>query len=157
RNDGGGSFTDVASGPVAAAGGLALWGDVDNDGDLDLSLMREEGGSTLLRNDGNGVFVDITPPGPYARARAAAWGDYDNDGDEDVFLADDVAGSTSHLLANDGSGAFTEVLAGAVPGPEGNFCAWGDFDADGDLDLFVARAGANQLLRNDAGQFVDVT
>src|SRR6266545_8330581 len=85
-----GRFVDVAASlgidPVGGAGG-AIMDDFDNDGRLDIFVMR--GGwefpmrNSLLRNNGNGTFTDVTQSSGLAsgehRTHTAAWADYDND------------------------------------------------------------------------------
>jgi hypothetical protein len=133
------------------------WGDYDNDGDLDLYFANRYTGNKLLRNDGGGVFVDVTS-GPLAdggHAKNVAWGDYDNDGDLDLFLAkgDGAIRGPNRLLRNDGGGVFVDATSGALT----DSGLWsgstlGDFDNDGDLDLYVANLqGANRLFLNQKG------
>jgi hypothetical protein len=90
-----------------------------------------------------------------------AWGDYDNDGFPDLFVANAI-GSTNRLYHNNGNGSFTRMRAGKIvtefadsDGP-----VWGDYDNDGDLDLFVANGLWSSsplppepgfLYRNDGG------
>ena len=137
--------------------------DFDGDGAPDVYLpnggaeVRAESrpagpGGKLFRNRGDGAFDDVTArsgaalPKVYAMGGSAA--DFDADGDEDLFvtaLGDDV------LLRNDG-GVFVDVTAAAGVGggrwtdasgakhPEWSTAsAWFDADADGDVDLFVAK------------------
>ena len=87
----------------------------------------------------------------------------DDDGDLDLFLANQ-AGAADAMWRNDGT-AFTDVAADSsgMTGPprtkdEGGVgCAIGDYDNDGDLDIFVPNYGHNQLYRNnDNGTFTDV-
>ncbi len=164
RNDGSGEFTDATSGPLgdAGPGSAVVWGDYDNDGDPDLYLVNWGATSKLLRNDGGGAFVDVTagPLGDIGYGHAAAWGDYDNDGDLDLFIANapDFP-SPSRLLRNGGGGVFVDAASGTLANQAGNGVAWGDYDLDGDLDLYLARSGQpNALFRNDGGgTFADAT
>ena len=160
RNDGGLAFVDVTSGPLGDAlnGKGVAWGDYDNDGDLDLFFANQYTGNKLLRNDGAGVFVDVTTT-PLAdvggHAKGVVWGDYDNDGDLDLFLAkgDGALLAENKLLRNDGGGVFVDATSGALL----NLGMWsgsalGDFDNDGDLDLYVANlSGPNKLFLNQVG------
>ena len=103
RNDDGGAFVDVTSGPLGDTGlgfGVA-WGDYDNDGDLDLYLANYNSANKLFRNDGGGAFVDVTsgPLGDTGGGQGVAWGDYDNDGDLDLYLAN--FGEANKLLRNE--------------------------------------------------------
>ena len=105
---------------------------------------------------------------PETMGSGAAFFDYDGDDDPDLFLVNStswphlpaaVPAPTSRLYANDGSGSFRDVsrAAGLELEMYGTGVAVGDYDADGRLDLFVAAVGANRLLRNTPGGFVDVT
>ena len=99
-----------------------------------------------------------------------AWGDYDNDGYPDLFLvnfhasifstATDPESGKSALYRNNGDGTFNDVTAQAGLGLAtfGMGAAWGDYDNDGDLDLYLRNYGPNMLYRNDGdGTFEDVT
>lgn len=99
-----------------------------------------------------------------------AWGDYDNDGDPDLFLVNfrasildkDTSKATGRcaLYRNEGNGHFTDVSESTGAGLScfGLAAAWGDFDNDGDLDLYVTCYGPNILLRNNGdGTFSDFT
>ena len=137
--------------------------DYDNDGDPDLFVGFDGKPNRLYRND-QGTFADVAAEAGVVDSRptrAAAWGDFDSDGDPDLMLGFTPAKGASVLkLYRNTAGTFTDttaavgltVPAGAVRQP-----AWIDFDADGDLDLFIAyRDRANALYRNDAGKFTDV-
>lgn len=104
----------------------------------------------------------------------ACWGDYDADGDVDLFVPDSLGPDDegrSRLYRNDGPGPegthrFTDVTEDAVPDRPGmaQGCVWGDYDADGHLDLFVTYVVADYsfqgpvLYRNiDGARFEDVT
>jgi hypothetical protein len=166
RNDGGGTFTRVAAGMVDGnhTSTAAAWGDYDNDGDLDLfvSCAGVPGGSTgrpnlFYRNDGNGTFTSLTslpandPESQGGTSHGCNWGDFDNDGWIDLFVAN-TAGTNDFLYHNNGDGTFTKVLGDIAvnDGASSWGTAWGDYDNDGFLDLFVAnRGGANFLYHNN--------
>lgn len=162
RNDAG-LFVDVTSGPLGGATGTrnAVWGDYDNDGDQDVYVVRA-GNNQLLRNEGGGVFVDATvgPLGDGGSGTGADWGDYDNDGDLDLYFAN-TGGQSSHLLRNNGGGSFSDVTNTALSNSASGFgdgVAWGDYDNDGDLDLYLTNFGsANKLFHNLNGFFFDAT
>ena len=171
---------------TAMSGGGAVL-DFDGDGDQDLFVVTGGGApDRLYRNDGGGVFTDVAAAAGVARAhrgQGAAAADVDGDGDADLFVASHgPAGAPRpgfHLLyRNDGpAGAdgmvrFTEIgrragvattTTGIESGMGGSF---GDYDLDGDLDLFVAswsgETAGNTLFRNDGvvdgvPRFTDVT
>lgn len=159
-------------------GMAAAWGDYDNDGKLDLYVVNGTSfnpsnrlyhnemnlnGNPLvaaLKNQQDGAFVDVAEmlgvasPGNGA---SAAWADYDNDGDLDLYLAN--WNQANHLFRNNFSESqlntpFTDVGAkfglddtGAAAG-----VAWGDYDNDGDLDLYLANEKVNRLYRNDLSE-----
>ncbi len=73
-------------------------------------------------------------------SNGCAWGDYDNDGDLDLFVANYA--QNNFLYQNNGNGAFTKITSGPIVYDGGNSIgsSWGDYDNDGDLDLFVANS-----------------
>lgn len=180
RADGKGGFENVGEewGLDAQLGGLnAVHADFDNDGDLDILVLR--GGwlhadgqirNSLLRNDTGssaGHFVDVTRNAGMAAAsyptQTAGWADYDNDGDLDVYVGnegDGVNAYPSQLFRNNGDGTFTDVAeaAGVVNDRYTKGVSWGDFNNDGHADLYVSTNNSpNRLYRNDGeGKFTDV-
>ncbi len=115
-----------------------------------------------MRRDWMSIWTDASTPA-MATPDNAAWAsfvDVDNDGDLDIHVY--TSGTTpDRLYVNDGTGGFTESASGALAATVGVMgLAWGDYDNDGDLDLFLARPAGypNALLRNDGGLvFTDVT
>jgi len=95
--------------------------------------------------------------------------DYDNDGDADILFVnskrwnwdkrENNEPATMALYANDGSGSFTNVTkeAGLDITVYGQGVAFGDFDNDDQVDIFIANLGSNLLLKNDGGKFTDIT
>jgi len=151
RNDGGGLFTDVALPNFQIMGrayGVA-WGDFDNDGDLDMALVGQRGGTNfgaIFRNDGNGVFTETTANllyeinAPYYLVNLQC-GDYNNDGWLDILVA---GPANSHLWRNLGGGNF--VHSGIVFSNTTTGVAFGDYDNDGDLDLICVGSYDGQVL-----------
>ncbi|NKB71150.1 MAG: tetratricopeptide repeat protein [Candidatus Latescibacteria bacterium] len=128
----------------------------------------EANADVLYRNSGDGTFVDISAQAGIDRfiypALGAVFLDYDGDGDQDLYVANDSVPNL--LLRNDGAGALVEVGAqeGVAYSEEGRAQAGmgvdaGDWDNDGDWDLFVTNFSddVNTLYRNDGGTFSDAT
>jgi FG-GAP-like repeat/ASPIC and UnbV len=160
RNQGGRRFRDVA-----AEIGLTIpdrsarqtnWIDYDSDGDLDVYSTDRAGDNKLFQNTGGTfthVFAGVGPTDSRPTV-GACWLDIDNDGDLDLYLANQ-AGASDAVWRNDGS-AFTDVAAAlAMTGPSrtkdegGVGCAIGDYDNDGDFDIFAPNYGHNLLYRNN--------
>jgi len=169
KNNGDGTFSMISNAtplPSNAVIYTGIFGDYDNDSDLDIYV----GGdfiSYLFRNDGNGTFTDVSTVSGTAsfsyRTLSAAWLDYDQDGFIDLFLA--TFSSTTHrLLKNMGNGTFsdytTQTNIDQIPpgGTNARGLATGDYDRDGDIDIFVTNIGTlpNHFFRNDGGTFVEI-
>ncbi len=156
RNQGEGKFQQQIdeAGFRGLYGGLnLLQADYDNDGDLDILVLRGAwrplGASppynSLLQNDGRGRFQDVTfaaglaePPFP---TQTAAWADYDCDGDLDLYVGNEQY--DCQLFENDGQGRFTDVAAraGVANGLFTKAVVWGDYNGDGFPDLYVSNYG----------------
>jgi hypothetical protein len=151
------SFVQLDPTLARIATGGAASGDYDGDGDIDLFITRGDIGPNLLfRNDGTGVFTDVaaaagvdftaTATQSY-RHSGPAFADFDGDGDLDLFVGG-LFNDPSILFRNDGAGAdyrFTDVTAGSgidqLTRPHNISAAFGDYDLDGDADLFVTHWG----------------
>ncbi len=104
---------------------------------------------------------------PETMGSGVAFLDYDGDGDPDLFLVNSAPwpgqkpkGTVGNrLYRNDGNGRFTDVTepAGLSRSLFAMGVAVGDYDNDGDPDLYVTALGGGVLYRNDAGKFADVT
>jgi enediyne biosynthesis protein E4 len=139
--------------PEDMGSGVA-WGDYDNDGWPDLFLVNAVGPLTLTaeaarrsparcalyRNNHDGTFTDVSvAAGVDARVwgMGAEWGDYDNDGWIDLVVS---TYGENLLYHNNGDGTFSDRTRAAHFGGVRGFwsgVAWGDYDRDGFLDLYV--------------------
>jgi C1A family cysteine protease len=163
RNNGDGSFTDIAAGLTGASLGSAAWGDYDNDGDLDILQTGASPtyvpATIVYRNNGGGSFTDAGAGLPAIYSSAVAWGDGDDDGDLDILLAGTTGTRIARVYRNNGNGTFTDSNAGLV-GVSSGAAVWGDYDADGDLDILLAgNTPTGQIARiygNDGGAFTDI-
>jgi len=164
-------FTDVTQEAGVGRSGWGMGcaiGDYDNDGDVDL-YATYWGPNVLYRNDRAGGFVDISEMTGIAHHKQPSlgivFGDFDDDADQDLYVAND---SMPNLLyRNDGNWNLEEVgtRAGVAYSEDGRAqagmgIASGDYDNDGDLDLFVTNFSddANTLYQNQGDAiFFDAT
>ena len=172
KNNGDGTFADRSkeSNLSKMLGGINLiQADFDNDGHLDLYVMRgawwEDQGrhpNSLLRNLGGGVFRDVTFEvglgSPAYPSLSAGWSDFDNDGDLDLFVGTD--GTRDSQLFENKDGKFKNIAlnAGVTNQRTVRGVSWGDFNQDDYPDLYVSNLSApNRLFKNNGdGTFTDV-
>ncbi|UCF08735.1 MAG: VCBS repeat-containing protein, partial [Thermoplasmata archaeon] len=128
-------FTNVTydAGLVNVGGQFLAWGDYNNDGYQDLLVN----GRRLFRNSGppSWSFSEVTGQVGLSGGNYGTWADWNNDGYLDIY----VAGSDT-LYRNNGPPIyhFTDVTtqAGIMRESHSTGCGWGDYDNDGDVDLF---------------------
>lgn len=155
---------------ITAAGGAVA--DFDGDGYQDVfALGGGMNADKLFINNGDGTFQDLAPAWGADRrhhAYGASAADFDGDGDTDLFITSygpfgqaPLAGKFL-LLRNDvinGQRVFTDIASASGVSTllgdllDGTGSGWGDYDLDGDLDLFVCAyertVSGNRLFRND--------
>ncbi|HEY3251715.1 MAG TPA: FG-GAP-like repeat-containing protein [Ignavibacteria bacterium] len=158
KNNGNLTFTKTILTDARATLG-ASWGDYDNDGDLDLfTSVYLNQKSLLFNNSGapNYTFTQIDTgivSNDPSNSVGSCWGDFDNDGDLDLFVGND--GTNNFLYINSGAPnySFTKITTGSIVNDGGNTfgCATGDYDNDGQLDIFAANRlnQQNFLYRNN--------
>ncbi|MBT4504594.1 MAG: CRTAC1 family protein [Gemmatimonadetes bacterium] len=179
HNEGNGTFSDRTqqAGLIGQLGGLNMsHADYDNDGDRDITVWRgawmgEAGkhANSLLQNQGNGRFEDVTAQAgilAFHPTHSGVWGDYDNDGMLDLFVGNESSPPPkpphpNELYHNNGDGTFSNVAAAAGVAGVGfvKGAAWGDYDNDGMLDLYLSHLNGDNVLyhNNGDGTFTDVT
>ncbi|WP_204344586.1 FG-GAP-like repeat-containing protein [Psychroserpens algicola] len=178
RSDGTGNGFQEISGSQYVFSQRSNFVDIDDDGNLDAFVCHDVAPNVYYINKGQSNNYDLTfyqsnvtagAPvnlGDYSSGGnyGSIWIDYDNDRDIDMFIAK-CGGETdrrrNNMLTNNGDGTYTENAASlGLDDPMQTWSSsWGDYDNDGDMDLFVgASSGAHKLHRNDGGGvFVDVT
>ena len=140
--------------------------DINNDGNLDAFVCHDVEPNVYFINDGTGNLTfyqsDITTGAPYSLGNfpsggdyGSIWIDYNNDRNIDLFIAK-CGGSeerrTNMMLTNNGNDSYSENAAaiGLADPMQTWSSAWGDFDNDGDMDVFVgASSGDHKLMRNN--------
>ena len=141
-----------------SAGALA-WGDLDNSGYPDLIVTGNDGStrSTIVyRNLGNGSFTNLSVGIPGLDAASIALGDFNNDGYLDIAIAGmSDTGPVTRIYRNNGDWTFSNISAGLTGTYSGDL-AWGDFNNDGRLDLFVAgytaASSISRIYRNNGDE-----
>lgn len=153
-NQADGSFS--SSTPFANVSRSSLeWADIDDDGDLDLLLSGFNASSNpvtiLYENGENNVFTDSGQSLTDVLSGSSTFGDYDNDGDLDLVFSGalDVSATsvTTILYENDGSGSFSDSQIPLEAAYEGGV-SFGDYDADGDLDLAINGNSSTKVYKN---------
>ena len=160
--------------------------DADLDGDLDLLAIQEEDDNQFMLymnegfNDGSLEFVEAyafyRSYGDISASRIIAISDYDNDGDQDVYVGrkygynwffenQTLTGSAGDVTYHSNPEPFfiEKAIELGIADPEvndigsmGYGAAWGDYDNDQDMDLYLANWGVNRLYNNVDNIFTNV-
>ena len=178
QGNGNGSFELVSTAAgvenPTGRGRSSCWFDYNGDGDLDFFLKNVDTPNAFYLNTGSGTFTDIAESiGLIDLSLGAVCSlvDYDNDGLMDILL---TAGNLDDtLLRQLPDGTFSDVTstAGIAPIEHGRGVAWGDYNNDGFMDLYIARAAPssytgmmsalelsnNLYINNGDGTFTDNT
>ncbi len=175
-----GTFSDQTeiAGLIGIFGGLNLvQADYDNDGDLDVLVLRGawlgangRHPNSLLQNNRHSeaiTFTDVTFSSGLGRVhyptQTASWADYDNDGNLDLYIGNEcnqlLPDAPNQLFRNDGNGLFSDVaeMAGVQDYGPTKAVIWGDYNNDRWPDIYVSNLGdANRLYHNNGdGTFED--
>lgn len=172
RSNGGTSFVETSY----SVNSTSLWGDVDNDGHLD--VFSASSSRSLLLNNGKGGFtaaVNKLPSTTQANSVASAMADFNNDGYLDFYCgnyegtAEDTGypdmlvsykpSTQNYAVTWQGSKDFYRSVGGVPEYYKSRGVTAADFDRDGDQDVYVSdyRLVPNRLLQNDGkGNFTDV-
>lgn len=173
------TFTRITTGPIVTGTStytVGSWSDFDQDGDMDYfigagpvnfpgpnflyrNMLHETGTASFERITTGTIALDTLTDGQLFN-----WIDCDNDGDLDAYLTSysgGTAGLPNRLYRHDGD-SFTQIAAGAIVTNVGLSLSsvWGDFDNDGDLDVYVTNDGpqADRYYRNNGdGTFTSVS
>lgn len=165
ENLGEGKFQDVtsAAGLTTVRGGYSgVWGDIDNDGDLDLFAGFYGRDNRFYLNNGDKTFREMAASAGVKlnlNTLHCLMADVDNDGLLDIYLT--VNNQGNRLYRNNGNLTFTEVTNESGAGYNGRAMGAGffDYDKDHDVDLYLVHdyGQANHLFQNDGkGRFTNV-
>ena len=158
-NNGDGTFTTYTQGEIVNETGKSIggvWGDLENDGYPDLFVTNRESSTNFLyKNNGDLTFTKINLSSVIndpANSNNSFWVDVENDGDLDIYVLN-FAG-TNFLYLNDGIGNFTKFNNSPIvtDNDQSIVASWGDYDNDGDLDLFKGIGGnTSNILYENSG------
>jgi hypothetical protein len=172
------TFTNIAEGlgitALVNGGNFDMAGcsfaDFNNDGLDDITFGLNGFAPKFYLNQGDGTFQNVTiVMQSISNCKGIMWVDYDNDGDRDLYISNETG--ANRLMRNDGDFTFTNVSESSglmLNGSASYGASWGDYDLDGDLDVYISNymfvdgpntdADRNHLFRNDGNDlFTNVT
>ena len=160
RNNSGSGFTLVYNNQLAGVyQGDAKWGDLNNDGKLDLVITgySSSGRKTFIYENTGSGFTQVFNNQLMGMSNSSLdLGDYDNDGDLDILIAGQSnSGYRTKLYRNNGVSGFSEVFTNSFLGIYRGEVKFGDLDNDGDLDILVSGYSSSgnrtRVYRNNSG------
>ena len=128
--------------------------DIDNDGHLDAFVCHDVDANVRFMNNGSGVLQLIQGGlGETCGNYGSLWTDVNNDGLMDLFVAKCGCDANDRMLLNQGNENFQDVSAMnlLLDNHQSWSSAWGDFDNDGDMDVFIGSSTSNvhKVMEND--------
>jgi enediyne biosynthesis protein E4 len=155
KNKGDGTFEKIDIPGLTTTQGFSIgssWADYDNDGDFDVVVVVNANSNNLFfENNGDGSFTQKPNLITNIQATGSAWADFDNDGFVDIVLIGNTLNRKTYLFKNNGNKTFTDVslTQGINNANYSQGVAWGDFNKDGFLDIFIANGVSDDLSGDD--------